>query len=244
MMGGDIFSEESFKPLTWFGVTNPLFDIHIRTVTQTWIMMLLLMIAMLIFRHYLGKKESIIRHLVLSYLKFFRTLCTQTLETFNFGHFCFITAIFSFIFFNNILPTIPWLEEPTNDLNTTLALGITSFLYAQTSAIRTNGIKAYIKEYFSPFFLMFPLHVMGNLSSILSISFRLFGNIFGGSVIMKIYFAAIASSAMVQFLGIFSGINLALFLFFVLFEGLIQAFVFSTLSLTYLSMAVHSEEEI
>jgi F-type H+-transporting ATPase subunit a len=75
-------------------------------------------------------------------------------------------------------------------------------------------------------------------------SFRLFGNIFGGATISNIYFGAIKGSFVLETLGLFSGINIIITLFFGLFEGFLQAFVFTMLSLTYLSIAMaHAEPD-
>src|SRR6185436_19701385 len=102
----------------------------------------------------------------------------------------------------NTAPLIPWLEEPTRDLNTALALGIISFLYVQLVAVQTRGIFFYIKDFFQPFFIMLPLNVIGKLSSIVSISFRLFGNIFGGAIITKLYFTFISGSIILETMGL------------------------------------------
>lgn len=100
-----------------------------------------------------------------------------------------------------------------------------------------------MKEFFHPFFVMFPLNLISHFSKIISISFRLFGNIFGGSIITQIYTSAISVSFFAELFGLFSGINFLVLSFFILFEGLIQAFVFTMLTLTYLAIAVQSEEE-
>jgi F-type H+-transporting ATPase subunit a len=91
---------------------------------------------------------------------------------------------------------------------------------------------------------LFPLNVIGKLSSIVSISFRLFGNVFGGSIISKIYLSFISGSIIFETIGLLSGINFLIIIFFGLFEGFIQAFVFAMLTMTYLSVAIQSEKEI
>jgi F-type H+-transporting ATPase subunit a len=88
---------------------------------------------------------------------------------------------------------------------------------------------------------MLPLNVIGKLATVVSISFRLFGNIFGGSIISSIYFNAIQGRFLLELIGLISGINLIMVLFFGIFEGFLQAFVFSMLSLTYLSIALQGE---
>ena len=97
-----------------------------------------------------------------------------------------ICALFMFLLFSNWLGIIPHLEEPTKDLNTTFGLGIMGFFIAHYAGIKSKGFKAYIKEYFQPIFFMMPLNVIGELAKIVSISFRLFGNIMGGSIIILV----------------------------------------------------------
>ena len=98
-------------------------------------------------------------------------------------------------------------------------------------------------HYVQPIFLMFPLHVIGVISSILSISFRLYGNIFGGLIISSLYASLLSGSTLLQTIGVLSGANLSMLLVFGIFEGLIQAFVFTMLTLTYLSMQILPEDD-
>lgn len=189
------------------------------------------------------EKNSIIYHVLTTYIRSFYGMTQQTLgEYFTFGHFAFITAIFTFIATANAIGAVPWLEEPTKDLNTTLSLGLTSFLYTQFYAIKMHGFLAYIKEYFAPFFIMLPLNIIGKVATVISISFRLFGNIFGGTMITGIYTSAIKGSLIFETLGMITGLNLVIILFFGLFEAFLQAFVFAMLALTYLSIGIKGEE--
>ena len=76
-----------------------------------------------------------------------------------------------------------------------------------------------------------------------SMACRLFGNIYGGAMIVGMWKSAIAGSILLQTLGVITGINMLMVFFFGLFEGFIQAFVFTVLTLTYLAMAVQPEDE-
>ncbi|RUA03845.1 MAG: ATP synthase F0 subunit A, partial [Deltaproteobacteria bacterium] len=97
-----------------------------------------------------------------------------------------ICALFMFLVLSNWLGIIPHLEEPTKDLNTPLSLGLMGFIIAHYAGIRSKGFKAYASEYFQPMFFMMPLNLIGELAKIVSISFRLFGNIMGGSIIILV----------------------------------------------------------
>jgi F-type H+-transporting ATPase subunit a len=241
-----------------FGYSNyPFFLINLETVIQTWIIMGF-MIAIVLLLKYLSKHYAIVNYAVTIIIKLLYDMIFQSIGFFSFEHFSFISSLFIFIAACNISPIIPWLEEPTQDINTTFALGITSFLYIQASAIYIMGFWQYLyMEYLSPIWLL-PLHLVGKMASILSISLRLFGNIFGGAIITKIY-----TSTALQYLSILPitkfiilnviftlilGYTAVLFntvitIFFTIFEGFLQAFVFTILSLTYLSIAVKNEHD-
>jgi len=139
-----------------------------------------------------------------------------------------ICALFMFLLLSNWLGIIPHLEEPTKDLNTTLGLGIMGFLIAHYAGIKSKGFKAYVKEYFQPIFFMMPLNLIGEIAKIVSISFRLFGNIMGGSIIILVVSYLTYSVILPPFL----------YAFFGLFVGTIQAFVFTMLTVVYISVQV------
>ena len=140
-----------------------------------------------------------------------------------------ICALFMFLAISNSLGIIPLLEEPTKDLNVPLSLGIMGFFIAHYCGIKKKGIKTYVKGYMEPFFIMFPLNVIGELAKVISISFRLFGNIMGGSIIILVVSHLIYSLVLPPFLCFFFG----------LFVGTIQAFVFTMLTIVYISVQVN-----
>ncbi len=139
-----------------------------------------------------------------------------------------ICALFLFMLLSNWLGIIPHLEEPTKDLNTPLSLGIMGFLIAHYAGIKSKGFKAYAREYFQPMFFMMPLNVIGELAKIVSISFRLFGNVMGGSIIILVVSHLTYSIVLPPLLNAFFG----------LFVGTIQAFVFTMLTVVYISVQV------
>jgi F-type H+-transporting ATPase subunit a len=194
----------------------------------------------LVCRYFLHKKDSVVRFCLLEAISALMTMCKQTLDHFSYHHFSFIASLFIFIFACNAMSIIPYVEEPTVDLNTALALGIISFLYREYYTIKTAGILTYIKSYFQPIFIMMPLNIVGKLSSILSISFRLFGNILGGSVISNIYTSTVSSSIIGAMIN-FTGMSLVIAGFFGLFEGFVQAFIFSVLTLTSIGIATNKD---
>ena len=99
-------------------------------------------------------------------------------------------------------------------------------MVAHYVGIREKGFKAYIKSYFEPVFFLMPLNVIGELAKIVSISFRLFGNIMGGAIIILVVSYLTFSILLPPFLNVFFG----------LFVGTIQAFVFTMLTVVYISV--------
>ena len=139
-----------------------------------------------------------------------------------------ICALFLFLLFSNWLGIVPHLDEPTKDLNTPLSLGVMGFVIAHAAGIRKKGFKNYASEYFQPIFFMAPLNIIGELAKIVSISFRLFGNIMGGSIIILVVSYLTWSVLLPPFL----------YAFFGMFVGTIQAFVFTMLTVVYISVQV------
>jgi len=133
-----------------------------------------------------------------------------------------------FLVVSNWLGIIPHLHEPTKDLNTPLSLGLMGFVIAHYAGIRAKGFKNYLKEYCAPIFFMMPLNVIGELAKVVSISFRLFGNIMGGSIIILVVSYLTYSIVLPPLLNAFFG----------LFVGTIQAFVFTMLTVVYISVQV------
>jgi len=238
-----ILNGHQWKPFAQFGYVDSFWNINIDTIISTLVVLLFIIIISLIFSRMLKNETSTISFGILSYVRLFQGMLQETMNAAPLPYLSFIGSLFTFIAFCNIISIIPWLEEPTKDVNTTLALGIISFMYVQVASIRVGGWKSYIETYFHPFFLMLPLNIVGKLSSIVSLSFRLFGNIFGGCIILHLYNQLLSQSAILQTAGLFSGANVAMLFIFTIFDGLMQAFVFAMLALTYLSMEITPEED-
>ena len=151
-----------------------------------------------------------------------------------------IGTLFIFVWFSNLIGLIPIpsfealgvpipaFEEPTGNFQIPIALGLLVALLVHASEIRIKGLWRYIKGYFEPIWILFPLNVVGKIAEIISISFRLFGNIFGGKIII-----VVVSSLVLYFL-----LPIGLSLFFGVFIGSVQAFVFTMLALTYTAIGI------
>jgi F-type H+-transporting ATPase subunit a len=120
---------------------------------------------------------------------------------------------------------VPFLRAPNADLNMTIAMALIAVTTVQIMGIRAHGAGGYLKEFINP------LHLIGEFSRIISLSARLFGNIFGGEVLLAVIIAL--TGALYGLLGIIPAIFYGLEAFF----GFIQALLFSLLTLIYIAVA-------
>lgn len=134
----------------------------------------------------------------------------------------------------------------TADVNMAFALSIVSFLVIQSTSIKRRGTLGHLKHYAEPYPFMFPIMVIKDVSLPVSLAFRLFGNITGGMIVMAFVFQALHSATeavhipipFLQFL-----IPLPLNIFFDIFEPLLQAFIFTTLTMAFLAMSLTVHED-
>lgn len=252
-MEGAFGKDVIWYPFASLGITHPLTGITVSTVINTWIALAALLVVIFIGRYFISKKNSVGEYIVFGIVKSFMQLVEQSAGTFVYRYFMFIGSLFTFILFCNCIALIPWVEEPTKDLNTTLAFGFIAFMYVQKEIVHVHGFWHYVKDYFAPFKIFFPLNLLaglavlplkllGEAASVISLAFRLFGNIFGGAIIMSIFHRSISNSIILQTTATMLGAHLILTGFFIIFEGFLQAFVFSILTVTNIAMATAIEE--
>ena len=162
---------------------------------------------------------------------FFEEFVNDTLGVAYSYYTPYILTIFLFIWFSNMigLIPIPGFMEPTRNLNVPLGIGIIAILVVHGTAIKVKGIWGHFRNYLNPIENpLFLLDIVGEVSKVVSISFRLFGNILGGAIIILVV------SSLVKYLLFPVGLNL----FFGIFVGTIQAFVFTMLALTYIGVEI------
>jgi len=139
-------------------------------------------------------------------------------------------TIFLYILTCNLIGLIPGFFPPTASLNTTGSCALTVVIFTHIIGVKYHGAK-YIKHFMGPIWWMvpiiFPIEVIGHLARILSLSFRLFGNMMGHELVLGILFAlagAFFAPLPIMALGIF--------------VAFVQAFVFFLLSIMYFSGAM------
>ena len=142
----------------------------------------------------------------------------------------FIGTLFVFISFANVCTILPGYEPPTGSLSTTAALAICVFVAVPFFGITERGLKGYAKSYFEPMWVLFPFHVLGELTRTLALAVRLFGNIMSGTMIIAI----LLSVAPLFFPVLMTALGLL--------TGLVQAYIFSILATVFIAAAIRSQE--
>ena len=202
------------------------FVFNSETIIMSWIVMAVLILFGILATRKIGFLPGSYQTIAEVLVAAFEGLVNDALDEGNRQYFPLIMTLFLFLWLCNLMGIVPYLSEPTKDLNTPLAYGVLGFFIAHYAGIKTKGIKAYLSEYFQPIFFMAPLNIIGELSKVVSISFRLFGNIMGGSIIIAVVSHLVYNLVLPPVLNAFFG----------LFVGTIQAFVFTMLTLVYISV--------
>lgn len=166
----------------------------------------------------------------------------------------YLGTLFLFILFNNLLGMVPLMFAATSVLNTTIGLALCTFFYVQGIGIRKNGVLGYLHHLagsprngmewgFS--LLLFPLHVLGEFIKPMSLSLRLYGNIFGEEKLVATFI--VLGAGMLAGLHVPVGLPIQVPLMFLgLLTSVIQALVFTLLSTVYIALMLphkeHAEE--
>ena len=162
----------------------------------------------------------------------------------------YIGSLWIFIWFNNIMVLIPGLKSPSSSFKTTVALGLCTFVYVHYSAIRAGGLWGWFRHLLGePLWLAplnFPLHIISELIKPVSLSLRLYGNIFGEdkllAVMLGLGMLIVAGLAGTPFPMV--GVPLQLpFFFLVVLLSTIQATVFALLAAIYIVLLLPHEHE-
>lgn len=157
----------------------------------------------------------------------------------NIGHHghnyvAFIGAIFFFVLFSNLIGIIPGFESPTMFPYVPAGLAIASFLYYNVQGIREQGAVAYLKHFGGPIWwmspLMFPIELISNMARPLSLTIRLYANMYAGEQVTLL------------FLGLTYFIMPAVFMGLHVFVSFLQAYVFALMTMIYIGGAVAHDE--
>jgi F-type H+-transporting ATPase subunit a len=197
------------------------------TIFNTWIIMLFLIILAVIIRLKLRNFKIVPKgsqSLIEGAVETFDNFVVNTLgeELSNIAPWFFMVFVF---ILSSCLFSVFGLRAPTADWATTFALAFASFVIMIFMGIKHQKGK-YLKTFFEPSFIFFPLNLIGELAKPVSLSFRLFGNMLSGTIILTLYYAL--TPLFVQI-----GIPALLHAFFDVIFGALQTYIFVIISLMY-----------
>ena len=144
----------------------------------------------------------------------------------------YLAPLFLFILIGNLFGIVPGLEAPTAYAVVPLGLALCTFVYYQAHGLRQHGI-GYLKQFLGPVWwlawLMIPLEIISHLARLLSLTIRLYANMFAGDLVTLVFFSLIPLALPIVFLGLH------------IFVALLQAYIFVLLAMVYLAGAVATE---
>lgn len=202
------------------------------TIFSAWIVMAVLVILSLLATRSMKIVPRGLQNLMEYVVELLLTVCESTMGARKGRRFFPIVAtLFLFILAANWIGLFPgfgditWLRSPDSDLNLTASLAIVVFVLMEFWTIRSDGILGYLKEFVVPN----PLHIMSEVSRPITLAFRLFGNILAGEVVIA------TITGMVHYIlpTVFFGVEV--------FVGILQALIFSMLTMVYLAIATQHE---
>ncbi len=230
----------------------PIFgEVHADTIVITWVAMLLGVVFFAwLGASYRSPRVTKTQTSLEGAINWLSDLAVSTLGRNGEPFVPFILCLFFFIFLLNQIGTIPFRElgsayggSPTADINTTAGLAVMVFLLIQVVAIRRHGIKAYT-HLFQPFVILFPINLIEEIARPVTLALRLFGNIFAGEILLFIIASVIVQHVSIGPVNLSIGAAIVgpiVVLLFNLFVGTLQAFVFTLLTIVYMTSAVAEE---
>lgn len=228
-------------------------------VTQTTVSLfavtIILMIIGLIGSRNLSKKPGKLQVITEKLVGMLYGLVEDTMGKHNLHFAPYIGTLFLCSIFGSLIGTTAIFRSTTGDLSVTLAWALVTTGMVWYNNIKNFGFKSWLKGFTEPIVVMTPMNIVSEVAQPLSMAFRHFGNVAGGSVLTALIYAALAAASKALFgwlpamvLELFppllqAGIPAFLSLYFDFFSGFVQAFVFCLLTMVYVSAACPSPEQ-
>jgi F-type H+-transporting ATPase subunit a len=144
----------------------------------------------------------------------------------------FLVTLGLFILICNLIGLVPGFESPTATPSVPLGCALTAFIYYHSQGIKQHG-PGYVKQFMGPMWwlaiLMFPIEIVSHCARVLSLTVRLYANMFAGDMVTMVFFSLLPIGIPVVFMGLHIGVSL------------VQTYVFVLLTMVYLSGAVAAE---
>lgn len=209
------------KIITWTGLA---FDMRI--ISMTWIVMGIIILLVIWGSRKLDRVPKRWQCLLEITVEFINNTVIDSLGLHGIRYSYFFGSLFLFILVSNMLGLVPGLASPTRDVSITLGLSILVVIWMQYIGIKENGWAGHFKHYLTPNFLFLPLHLLELFTRPLTLALRLFGNIFAGEILIE------------KLTATFHVIVPSLWLLMSVLIGVIQAYIFTILSVAYTGVTV------
>ena len=221
------------------------------TVTTTWVIMALFLIFFIFATKKLAKYPSTLQSILEIIYNFYDWLVGSVMGKNKDIFLVYIATLMSYILASNLVGFFPVpsfamqnegliidyaFKAPTSDLNTTFGLAMLTAVIFTYFGIKANGITGHIKGFMAPTPIMLPLNLISEAAKPVSISMRLFGNAMAGGVIMGIIYMFASKLALLPM------VVAPLHLYFDLFSSLVQSFIFTMLSMIFITQAIGDGE--
>lgn len=221
-------------------ITKPLYEFinettglkdgnHFYQVTYTWLYMIFLIVVGFLVSRSLKLVPGRLQNFLEVVIGGLKGLLVDTMGEHGMRFFPLIATIALFIFTCNMAGIIPGFYSPTANLNTNLCMALTVFLLTHIVGVRIHGLK-YLKHFMGPVWwmapIMIPVELIGHLARPLSLTMRLFGNIFGEDLVLVVLLALVPFLVPMPMLVL------------MIFTSVLQAFVFTLLAMMYISGAM------
>ncbi len=230
LLGGSVMvllTKLGFRP------ENPAHPIPNYVAMEVLVIVILLVGLGLLRRRLSVEKPGKFQHLMEVVLQFTQNTADEIIGHGSQRYVAMLGTLFMFIVMCNLLGLIPTLRTPTAHVQVTLGCAVAAFLYYNFHGFRQHGVLGYLKHLCGPMLaiaiLMFPIEVVGNVGRLLSLSVRLYANMFVGDLLEQVFGGLIPIAVPVVFMALH------------LFVSFLQAYIFMLLPAVYISMAVSEE---
>ena len=233
-LGEKLVEELGVKPLFSIGPV-----IITESIVNTWILLVIVLIAcILLTRGFTDANPGKRQLAVEAFVTWVRDLTHSMLGDEAVGYSWFTVTMLFFIGLTNLSALIEtavsdeytFMKPPTKDLNVTIALALMSIVIVEIAGIHRKGVGGWLKSFTKPIAVITPINILEIIIKPLSLCMRLFGNIFGGFIIMELLKILVPLAIPIPFS-----------CYFEIFDALLQAYVFVFLTSIYISEAVEQE---
>ena len=247
-----LYEKFSSNQLVWQLFSNPITQTTVSIFAVTVILIVIALIAGRNLKKRPGKLQVVTEKLV----NMLYGMVRDTMGEHNMKFAPYIGTLFLSSIIGTLIGTTQLFRSVTADLSVTLAWALVTTGMVWYNNIKNFGFVAWLKGFTEPIVVMTPMNIVSEIANPLSMAFRHFGNVAGGSVLTALIYAALAAASHALFswlpdvvLAVFPpllqiGIPAFLSIYFDLFSGFVQALVFSLLTMVYVSGACPPFEEL